>query len=303
MAGHEAPRRQADRDRGEDHRQQCGEAQEALRLVERRAHFGAGVFHRLDALTTAQVGVRPLFVGFDCLRRARHVQPPGGAAAFDDQAGGSQILQVEDRARQQAEEVGAAVGFERHHRTDAELDFAEADPIAHRDPQLGEQAFVEPDFALCRHPPCDFVRLVGAGCDTDRAAQRVAVLDDLDASQHRRLFGARHAGEQHRFGSLQAAIARFAGDLSRPWPVGTQQQVAAQQLVGLAVQCAADAVGQEADAGQAGHGDDDRQPEQVQFTRAQVAQHHAESQAQRLHRFLRRPQRDAASRVRASWHQ
>ena len=211
------------------------------------------------------------------------MQAPGGAAADCDQAGGVEVLEVEDRPRQQAEEVGAAVGLEADHGADAELDLAQPDGVADLDAEFGEQAFVQPQFARRRGSAGRGIGLVGAGGDADGAAQRVAVLHHLDPTQGRRFCGARHAGEQHRLRRLQPACARLVGEGVGPRPVGAQQQVAAEQLVGLAVERAPDAVGQEADAGQARHRDHDRQPEQVELARAQVAQHHAEGQAQRSH--------------------
>ena len=283
VARHEAARRQAHRHRGEDHREQCGQAQEALCLVERGAHLGAGVIHRLDTLAAAQVGARPFLVGLHRLRRSGHVQPPGGAAALGDQAGGVEVLQVEDRARQQAEEVGAAVGLEADHGADAELELAQAHLVAGLHAQLGEQALVQPHLARRRRTARGSVGLVGARRQTDGAAQRVAVLHHLDATERRALGGARHAGEQHRLRGLQAAAARLVDEAVGPRLVGAQQQVAAEQLVGLAVERAPDAVGEKAHAGQAGHRDHDRQPEQVQLARTQVAQHHAQGETQVSH--------------------
>ena len=82
---------------------------------------------------------------------------------------------------------------------------------------------------------------------------------------------------------VMASLVSLGENQKNVLAYGTQQEIAAEQLVGLAVERAPDAVGQEADAGQARHRDHDRQPEQVQFARAQVAQHHAEGEAQRSH--------------------
>jgi hypothetical protein len=283
VACHEAARGQAHRHRGEDHREQRRQAQEALRLVERGTHLGAGVVHGLDALAAAEVRARPLLVSLHRLRRAGHVQAPGGAAALGDQAGGLQILEVEDRARQQAEEVGAAVGLEADHGADTELELAEAHLVAGVHAQLGEQALVQPHLARFGRATCGGVGLVGTGRQTDGAAQRVAVLHHLDAAERRALGGTRHAGEQHRPGGLQAAAARLVDEGVGPRLVGAQQQVATEELVGLAIERAPDAVGEEAHAGQARHRDHDRQPEQVQLARAQVAQHHAQGESKRAH--------------------
>ena len=56
--------------------------------------------------------------------------------------------------------------------------------------------------------------------------------------------------------------------------VGQQQQVAAEQLVRLARQRPREAIGEEADAGQAGDGDHQRQPEQAQLAGAEIALQH-----------------------------
>ena len=211
------------------------------------------------------------------------MQAPGGAAADCDQAGGVEVLEVEDRPRQQAEEVGTAIGLEADHGADAKRHFAQAHGVADLHVQVSEQALVEPHFARLGRATRGCIGLIGAGGDADGAAQRVAVFHHLDPAQGRGFCGAGHAGEQHRLRRLQAARARLVGEGVGPGLVGAQQQVAAEQLVGLAVERAPDAVGQEADAGQARHRDHDRQAEQVEFARAQVAQHHAKGQAQGSH--------------------
>ena len=55
----EAARAERDRDAGEDRREQRGEAEEALRAVDRGAHFGPAAFQVVDALAALEALASP----------------------------------------------------------------------------------------------------------------------------------------------------------------------------------------------------------------------------------------------------
>ena len=67
----EAARAERDRDAGEDRREQRGEAEEALRAVDRRAHLGPAGLEVLDALAALEPRLRPRLSNACDLLRAR----------------------------------------------------------------------------------------------------------------------------------------------------------------------------------------------------------------------------------------
>ena len=73
------------------------------------------------------------------------------------------------------------------------------------------------------------------------------------------------------------APSTISGDHERS---AFEQQVAAQQLVGFAVQRLADTIGQEADAGETRHRDHEREGQQMKFAGTKIAQQHSKGEAQ-----------------------
>ena len=82
---------------------------------------------------------------------------------------------------------------------------------------------------------------------------------------------------------LKPAATHLLDELRVPRAVAAKQQIATEELVRFAVQSVCDAVGEKSDARQARDRDHDREPEQVEFAGAQVAQHHAEGKPERFH--------------------
>ena len=173
MALHEAPRRQTDRHRGEDHRQQCGQAQEALRLIEARCGLPDARCRPIRWIGRApRRAARP---SAECAQRrfiARQLQVIADAAALLDQSGAVEVLGVDHYPRQQAEEIRAAIRLETDHRARHEFELAQTHLVARLERQSGEQPFVEPGLATRRHARCQAVRLIRPGGDAQTAAQR-----------------------------------------------------------------------------------------------------------------------------------
>ncbi len=282
VAFDEAAGGEAYRHRGEDHREHGGEAQEAFGAVEGGADLGAGVVHAFEGFAAPQAGLGPGFVARHGGDAAGQMEAVGDAAAGHDEAGGGQVGGVHDDARQQGKEVGAPVGLEAEHGGHAQARAAEADEIARVGAEGRRAAFVEPHLAGRGDAAGGGVRLVEAGGDADLAAQGVARLHRLDADELGRVAEAGHAGEGGGFDAGEAAAGGFGAEVRRQRVVGGDEQVAAQELAGLAVEAAADPVGEEADAGEAGDGDDEGDEEQTQFAGTQVAAEHAEGQGEAL---------------------
>ena len=112
MALHVAVGRLGNRDRGEDHGQQRGEAEKALRPVKGAANFGARVGGVLESLAAAETRFDPGAEAGDGARLAGHHQPVSDARPGLDEAGRRKVVEVHQQARGQAEEIDAAIGFE-----------------------------------------------------------------------------------------------------------------------------------------------------------------------------------------------
>ena len=103
----------------------------------------------------------------------------------------------------------------------------------------------------------------------------MAVFDHLDPGQLRSVAEARHARKGRRHHRLQPSPAGFGTPLGAQRMIRHQNDVATQQLVGLVLERLGNPVGEEADAGQAGNGNDQRHQQQAQLTGAQIAPEHA----------------------------
>ena len=67
--------------------------------------------------------------------------------------------------------------------------------------------------------------------------------------------------------------------------IGGQQQVAAEQLMGLQAQCLLDAIGEKAYAGQRRYGQHQGDAQNGEFAGAPVARKHAQRKPQRNHEY------------------
>ncbi len=88
------------------------------------------------------------------------------------------------------------------------------------------------------------------------------------------LAGERHADEIQRGRALQTLLLDIVRNFGAPRLVGHQDQVRAEELVRIAHQRLAHAVGEERDAGHARHRDGEGDGEHAQLARAPVAHEH-----------------------------
>ena len=127
VAAGEVARGDADRDRGEQRREQRDEIEELLGAVERLAHLGAPGGERLDAEAAQALGLDLVLGPVDeladlgVLRRVgRDREPVRDPARRLHQPGRREIGLVEHHARCEAREAGAAVGLDDDHPLDPE---------------------------------------------------------------------------------------------------------------------------------------------------------------------------------------
>jgi colicin import membrane protein len=234
MAAGEVARGDADRDRGEQRRQQGDQVEEFLGAVERLAHLGPACRERLDA-DAAQALRLDLALGpIDELGDLGVAAGAGGdrepvrdAARRLDQAGRGEVGLVQHHARRQAREARAAIGLDDDDAGDPQARIAEEKLVADGEAERVEHGGVDPHGARRRRG--GDVGLLDARCiaNPQLAAQRVGVAHRLGADQPRRasfLVGrATHAREvRHRRRS--PGRGRAHARESRPAPAGRSRR-------------------------------------------------------------------------------
>src|SRR3954470_2508942 len=99
----------------------------------------------------------------------------------------------------------------------------------------------------------------------------------------------------------RAGATQELGHLPAPRMVGHEHEVRAEQLVGVAYQRLAHAIGEESDRGDARHGDDERGSEDTQLARAPVAPQHAKARHAAIRPPIRRTVRTQRAASASSW--
>ncbi len=276
VAAQIARRGQRDGDRGEDHGDQRGEAEKLLRALERLPHFGTQVADRFDALSAFEPRLRP--VAKRIARVARDEQPPGRAIARLQQLRRRDVVDVHQQPGPEREQSAGDLGVLLHDRGDGQRRFADDELRSLRcTSSRAARRAVDPDLAWRAGCPCAAGPRASLGSpSSDRAAQRIAGADRLDVGEHRIATGARPAGLHHavepdRRHDSEPARARLARKLVRQRPVAGQQQIRAEQHIGLPRQRALDAIGEKPDGADAGDREDQRGEQHRQFAGAPVA--------------------------------
>ena len=157
MATGEVARGDADRDRGEQRREQRDEVEEFLGAVERLAHLGPAGGERLDA-DAAQALRLDLALGpvdeLGDLGVAAGVggdgEPVRDPARRLDQAGRGEVGLVQHHARREAREAGAAIGLDDDDAGDPEARIAEQERVADGEAERVEHGGVDPRRARLR---------------------------------------------------------------------------------------------------------------------------------------------------------
>ena len=212
-----------------------------------------------------------------CVARAarRHRQPVGDAAGRLHQPGGRQVGQVQQHARGEAHEAGAAVGFDDDQPRDAQAGVAQQQRVADLQVQRAQQGRIDPHRAGRRRLRQGLVGRAWPGVHQQPAAQRVAVAHRLDADQPGRaalgVRGPAHAREAGRGGGREAELGGLGDEAGRRRLVARDDRVAAQHLPGVARQAVLDPVGEEADRGQRRHRQRHRDEQQPQLAGPEVA--------------------------------
>ena len=157
VAAGEVARGDADRDRGEQRREQRDQVEELLGPVERLAHLGPAGGERLDPDAAQVLG---LDLGLGPVDELVHAGVVGGVGrdreAIDDparrlhQAGRRQVGDVEHHARREAREAGAAIGLDDDDPLDLEARIAEQERVADGEAERVEQRRVDPRRARRR---------------------------------------------------------------------------------------------------------------------------------------------------------
>ena len=279
MPQREAPRGQRDGHRRDQGRQQRHQRQELLRPVDGAAHLGPAGVQRLHALAALRMDLQPGGILARRRRLPRRQQAVGDAAAEGHQARRRQVVLADHDPRRHVDEIHAPIGLHRDHPGDAEMPVAQLQVVAHAHVQQRQQLRIHPGGPGRGNLARRLIGRGGAVGHAQAAAQRVARPHRLQGRQLRTrgVAGpdAGHGRELQVLGHRQPEPARFVARRLIGRIVGNQHDVAAQQLGGVAFERLADAVGQEAHAGNRGHGDDQRHRQQPEFPGAPVAHGHA----------------------------
>ncbi len=154
MAAGEVARGDAHRHRRQQRREQRHEVEELLGALGRLAHLGAAAAHGLEAhatqITPLDLVLGPLNIGAHrrlARTRRRHGEAVGHAAGRLDQPGGRQVGLVQQHARHEAEEAGAAVRLDDQHTRDLQAGIAEQQRIANLEAQGAEDRRIDPHRA------------------------------------------------------------------------------------------------------------------------------------------------------------
>ena len=280
---HITARCQRDGDRGEHHGKQRRQAKELLRAIERRADFGTRVLRILDALAACQRFLDARTKRGDHRRFAGQQQAMANPTARLNQRGRWQVGEIHQQARRDGKEIDAAIGLERQHGADAQGLLADRNHVADIGRQCRSEPLVDPDRPRRRNAARRRVGRALPISDAQAAAQRIALGDCLEFSQLGALPLPHHAREGSRFSQRQAVFARLCGDARRPRMIGSEQQIGAEQLIGLALERLTHAVGKKSDGSQRRHRDHQRRDQQAQFAGASIAAQHAQRKRQMGH--------------------
>ena len=265
-----APRRQRYRHRGENHRQQRRQSEKALGLLQRGTDFGTGVADVFDALPGLHAtGGEGTKVGHD-IAATRHHQPIGHAAAGHHQRGRCQIGVVHQQLGHHVEEAQVAVDVVGHLPCHPQTALAHRDAITQCQAEPGQDALVDPGFAGGGQPGGGR-GLAGQGFRPQLALERIPGRDRLDLGEQAVFAGHDHAREARGLGDGEREAPGLGTERRIQRMIGHDHQIGAEQRRGLLRQRQLHPVGEERDAGEAGHRDDQRQRHEAQFAGADVA--------------------------------
>ena len=271
----EAPRAERDRHTREYRREERREREKAARTLHRRTNLGPAGFQRVDALAATELWLQFRFHRRDLRRCAGSVDVIRNAAARLHEAGRRHVGHIHHEARRDVEEVGVALGLEREDRRDAKLRSSEANGRADRRLQRAHQPLLEPNRARRWTALGGSIGRAGRHRNAQTPAQRIVLAYRLHAGELRVVAAQRHADEGDPLGGLHAGGAQLPQHFVAPRMVGGEDEIRAEQLVRVALERLADAVGEKADARHTGHRDDERRGEHAELARAPVPAQHA----------------------------
>ena len=268
--------------------QQGHEVEEFFGAVQRLAHLGAAAFQRLEP-HASQLGLLdllagPLHIGFHCRVAAGHGKAVVGAAGRLDQVGRGEVGAVDHHARGKIDEARATVGLLNDDTRQLEARISHQQSLADLEAQRIEQRRVGPGRAGCRNIPRGCACAFDAVGHRHAAAQGVALGHGLESHEFAGTAvgfqRAAHGRKSHGRNRLQSQAARLGDKNFRRFAVAAKNSITAQQLPGVALQAALEAVGEKAYGRQGRHRQGDGNNQQTQLARAQVAQQGAPAEFQ-----------------------
>ena len=278
-AGIQVSRSEAECDRGhrdarEQYTDQCREAEKLPRLLQRPVEFRAAFIDRQYAFARPQAALERSAIGVDRGVRTRNQHAVVHQRAGADQPGGIKVGAVHQHARCNAEHIARTIRFITQHFPDMKTRLAETDFITDLDIQQLQQTRLDPDITRGRYARGRFIGAERRIANAQHAAQRIGAGDRLDFDQLRTFVTEHDAAKLLRRGDPEIVRARVCDIVRDTRLAGRNHQIRADEFGSLLLQATLDAIGKEADRGDAGHCDDQSDSEDTQLTAAPVAPQH-----------------------------
>ena len=277
-----APRAHGDRHRGQQHRGEAREIQEAAGAVDGGSQLPAGFVDLPQALARRLVGLQVVAELLDGRRRAREQRGVGHAAAGLNEPGGPEVRVIDQRGGSQVDEARALIGPVIEHLRDLERGGADAQPVAQRELELREDARVQPHLAGLRDAARDAGRPEGHIGDAHVAAQWISGGHGIQRRELARIAVEDGRGKLHQPGGVQTQPCLLRRSIAAGMGCGdSRRRSAASTSAACARTPCAMRLGEEADRRQRQHGHRHRQQQHGKFAGLEVAPQIARGEARR----------------------
>ena len=284
----ESARRQSHGHGRKQGREQRDQIQKILRTHQRLVHFGATAVQRLDAhaahrMLIDQLGRKAL----ELLHRARHLTSHcitvGDAARRLHETRGLKVLHIDQHARRKAHEARTTIRLQRDDAADLQTRIAQQQRVAHANAQRFKQGRIDPCLARCGNVLGDRACLQSLRRSLHIAAQGIGRIHAFERHQFALaalvIGRTRHGRKAQGRRAAQTELLRLLHEHLGRGVVAHHHHIAAEQLQGIALQAALQAVGEKTHRRERGHSQGHRDDQQPQLARTHIAPQGAPAQS------------------------
>ena len=226
-------RGQRHRDRRENYAEQCGQSEEFLGTLERRANLGTRVAYVLDSLSRSDAPSRDRAKCQHAIRVAGDRKAVTHPAANLHQPRRLQVRQIERQTWPQIEKAHTGFRFLDQGRGNTKPALPYRNCISNVHLQPRQQAVIHPHRARLRDClRCLRLRVI-AGSNGHSTLQRIPRAHSLDLGKNGTLSGYRHARKTHRVGRRKAQVGCCLAQRIIDRTVRNHHQIRAQELARL----------------------------------------------------------------------